>query len=137
MKRRKPKGSVHPVNKKSMLSKQLTIHTVIKICNFCPKWSTHQEYVARMFFHSFFWQQSPSMYSFWTASSFKWCLQTLSTLGVKYLARKDKIWLGFMHYNPRLYRAIGSTNDFGTFLFSTTWQFYIVWHHHWKKTSNK
>lgn len=64
MKKHKPLGSVHPVNNKSMPSKHLTIHTVIKIYNFCPKWSIHQEYVAWKVFSFFsFWQQSPSMYS--------------------------------------------------------------------------
>lgn len=46
MKKHKPLGSVHPVNNKPIPSKHLTIHTVIKIYNFCPKWSIHQEYVA-------------------------------------------------------------------------------------------
>lgn len=53
MKKHKPLGSVHPVNNKSMPSKHLTIHTVIKIYNFCPKWSIHQEYVAWIVFFPF------------------------------------------------------------------------------------
>lgn len=71
-------------------SKQLPIHTVIKIWNFCPKWNTHQEYVARMSI-SFFFFFSTAKSIVDAASSFKWCLQTLSTLGVKYLARKRQI----------------------------------------------